>query len=112
MLGGKAGLPLQGLLWELIPVAISGVMRKLVLVTLYTVRRPLSYSPGDISFCNRMETIDIMQVPGVLGDLGEGSSGINSEPRQSNGQDGHRIPGLAKLESDSSLTFGILQVTE
>lgn len=32
----------------------------------------------------------------------EASLGIKSEPRQSNGQDSHRIPGLAKVESDSN----------
>lgn len=58
-----------------------------------------------------METKVIMLAPQVLGDFGEASLGIHREPRQSNGQDGHRIPGLAKWESDSRLIFDILQVS-
>lgn len=45
----------------------------------------------------------IMSVPQGLDDLGESRLGINSELRQSDGQDGHRIFGL---------TFSILQVIE
>lgn len=102
----------MGRLWKLIPVTVSGVMRKVVLFTFYMTVRKLVvfslYTARSPSLLGKFSsetglTPVIMPVPQGLNDLGESRLGINSEPRQSDGQDGHRIFGL---------TFSILQVTE
>lgn len=107
---GEACLSPQGLLWKLIPATVSGVMRKTRGVHSLTQGGGSLILLGEFSSETEQKPELRCQCPMALNDLAEASLGISNEPRQSNGQDSHRIPSLAKLESDFNLTLSILQI--